>query len=99
LPASLLYFAECVLAHGKALPSVREKTLGKNGFAVTFFAMCGLPSVALGKSFAERKRAFAECTRHSANRLSPVVTQGFRELIDRKDQPNIQGSECLFLQI
>jgi hypothetical protein len=32
-----------------------------------------LPSAALGKGFAEGKVAFAECIRHSAKRLNPVV--------------------------
>ena len=62
---SLLYFAEGILAHGKvlpsarektlgkALPSAREKTLGKACFAVTTVAEWGLPSATLGKSFAE----------------------------------------------
>ena len=34
-----------------------------------------LPSAALGKGFAEGKVAFAECIRHSAKRLNPVVVQ------------------------
>ena len=33
-----------------------------------------LPSVTLGKEFAECKLSFAECNRHSAKRLNPVVT-------------------------
>jgi len=74
LPAALLYFAESVPAHGKALPSAREKALGKDGFAVNFFAECCLPSVALGKPFAECKMAFTKCSRHSANLLCPVVS-------------------------
>ena len=41
----LLYFAECDLAHGKALPSDREKALGKAGFAVTTVAVWSLPSM------------------------------------------------------
>ena len=45
LSVSLLYFAECDLAHGKALPSDREKALGKAGFAVTTVAVWSLPSM------------------------------------------------------
>ena len=33
-PSRLLYFAEWGLAHGKALPSVREMALGKACFAI-----------------------------------------------------------------
>ena len=32
-----------------------------------------LPSVTLGKEFAEYKLAFAECNRHSAKPVNPVV--------------------------
>jgi hypothetical protein len=32
-----------------------------------------LPSVTLGKAFAECKIAFAECLRHTAKELCPVV--------------------------
>jgi hypothetical protein len=37
------------------------------------FAERSLPSVTLGKAFAECKIAFAECVRHSAKELIPVV--------------------------
>ena len=37
----------------KALPSARQKTLGKDVFANAFFAECCLPSAALGGVFAE----------------------------------------------
>jgi hypothetical protein len=50
----------------KSLPSVRKKVLGKEPFADKVFAECSLPSVTLGKAFAECKLAFAECIRHSA---------------------------------
>ena len=36
--------------------------------------MCSLPSAALGKGFAECNLAFAECLRHSAKNLNPVVS-------------------------
>jgi hypothetical protein len=55
------------------LPSVRKKTLGKEPFADEIFAECSLPSVTLGKGFAECKIAFAECLRHSAKNAIPVV--------------------------
>jgi hypothetical protein len=35
------------------LPSAREKVLGKEGFADALFAKPSLPSVTLGKTFAE----------------------------------------------
>jgi hypothetical protein len=35
------------------LPSAREKVLGKEGFADALFAEPSLPSVTLGKAFAE----------------------------------------------
>jgi hypothetical protein len=55
------------------LPSVRKKALGKELFADEIFAECSLPSVTLGKAFAECKIAFAECLRHSAKNVIPVV--------------------------
>jgi hypothetical protein len=55
------------------LPSVRKKALGKEPFADEIFAECSLPSVTLGKAFAECKIAFAECLRHSAKNAIPVV--------------------------
>jgi hypothetical protein len=55
------------------VPSVRKKALGKEPFADEIFAECSLPSVTLGKAFAEYKIAFAECLRHSAKNAIPVV--------------------------
>ena len=43
-----------------ALPSARQKTIGKKPFGGCFFAELSLPSAALGKSFAECIWAFAE---------------------------------------
>jgi hypothetical protein len=57
----------------RSLPSAREKALGKEGFADALFAEPSLPSVILGKAFAECFQGFAECFRHSAKRLIPVV--------------------------
>jgi hypothetical protein len=67
------------------LPSVRKKALGKEPFADEIFAECSLPSVTLGKAFAECKIAFAECLRHSAKNAIPVVKLYSRE--------NFQGFE------
>ena len=64
-------FAECRHS-AKALPSARQKTLGKDAFADAFFAEWSLPSAALGKAFAECKLDFAECPWHSAKLLIPV---------------------------
>jgi hypothetical protein len=47
--------------------------LSKATFAVRGFAEWRLPSVTLGKGFAECKQAFAECNWHSAKPLNPVV--------------------------
>jgi len=60
-----------------SLPSV-PGALGKEGFADQIFAVCSLPGAALGKGqcgkgFAECNLAFAECLRHSAKNLNPVV--------------------------
>jgi hypothetical protein len=55
------------------LPSVRKKALDKEPFADEIFAEYSLPSVTLGKAFAECKIAFAECLRHSAKNAIPVV--------------------------
>jgi hypothetical protein len=59
------------------LPSARQKVLDKETAADVQFAERYLPSVTLGKlgkAFAECKIAFAECLRHTANELIPVVT-------------------------
>jgi hypothetical protein len=39
-----------------------------------------LPSVTLGKGFAECKIAFAVCLEHTAKKLIPVVSPGRRDL-------------------
>jgi hypothetical protein len=53
--------------------NTRQRTLCKEPFADEIFAECSLPSVTLGKAFAECKIAFAECLRHSAKNAIPVV--------------------------
>jgi len=60
------FFAECGVAHGKRLPSAREKALGIAGFAGRRKAVCASPSATLGDFFAECFPAFAECLWHSA---------------------------------
>jgi hypothetical protein len=57
-----------------SLPSARQKVLGKEAVADVQFAERSLSSVTLGKGFVECKIAFAECLRHSAKELCPVVT-------------------------
>jgi hypothetical protein len=47
--------------------------LGKDAVADVQFAERSLPSVTLGKAFAECKIAFAMCLRHTAKKLIPVV--------------------------
>jgi hypothetical protein len=58
---------------GKVFAECLKKTLGKEPFADEIFAECSLPSVTLGKAFAECKIVFAECLRHSAKNAIPVV--------------------------
>ena len=60
------------LALGK-LPSARYNALDKEVFADKLFTERPLPSVTLGKGFAECISAFAECLRHSAKKPPPVV--------------------------
>jgi len=60
-PSRFNFFAECGMAHGKGLPSAREKALGKAGFAGRRKAVCASPSATLGQQFAECFSAFAEC--------------------------------------
>ena len=55
------------------LPSARDLALGKAGFTVKKFDGASLPSVALGKRFAECMGVFAECMGHSAKRVAAVV--------------------------
>jgi hypothetical protein len=68
-------FAEC-------LPSARQIVLGKEAVADVQFTERSLPSVTLGKAFAECKFAFAVCLRHTAKELIPVVaTKNFISFI------------------
>ena len=57
----------------KALPSARYIALGKEPFADKSYAGGSLPSVTLGKLFAECKLGFAERLGHSAKNPCPVV--------------------------
>jgi hypothetical protein len=56
-----------------SLSSVREKTLGKEGFADALCVEPSLPSVTLGKGFAECFCGFAERFGHSAKPANPAV--------------------------
>ena len=56
------------------VPDKRHST--KSVLPINFFAVCALSSAALGKGFAECNIAFAECLRHSAKNLNPVVYRG-----------------------
>jgi hypothetical protein len=58
-----------------SLPSARQKVLGKEAVADVQFAERSLPSVTLGKVFAECFICFAECLRHSTKELCPVVSE------------------------
>jgi hypothetical protein len=74
-----------------SLPSVREKVLGKDVFADVLFAEPSLPSVTLGKAFAECFYVFAECFRHSAKRSIPVVSS-------TSASPIIGSKRCLTIK-
>jgi hypothetical protein len=69
----VFFVAECFLTLDKVFAECPKKALGKEPFADEIFAECSLPSVTLGKAFAECKIAFAECLRHSAKNAIPVV--------------------------
>jgi hypothetical protein len=47
--------------------------MGGTGFAGTIFGECCSPSATLGIPVAECFFGFAECLRHTANNLNPVV--------------------------
>jgi hypothetical protein len=74
----VFFFAECFLTLDKVFAECPKKVLGKEPFADEIFAECSLPSVTLGKGFTECKIAFAECLRHSAKNVIPVVREDFR---------------------
>jgi hypothetical protein len=61
------------LTLGKVFAECPKKALGKKHFADEIFAECYLPSVTLGKDFAECKIVFAKYLRHSAKNAIPVV--------------------------
>jgi hypothetical protein len=63
------------------LPSDRQKVLGKDVVADVQFAERSLPSVTLGKAFAECKIAFAVCLRHTTKKLIPVVIREPNKII------------------
>jgi hypothetical protein len=70
----VFFFAECFLTLGKVFA-------GKEPFADEIFAECSLPSVTLGKAFAECKIIFAECLRHSAKNVIPVVSDQWQATV------------------
>jgi hypothetical protein len=49
----VFFFPECFLTLGKVFAECPKKELGKKPFADEIFAECSLPSVTLGKAFAE----------------------------------------------
>ena len=59
---SFIFLPSVKMHTAQSLPSVRQKALGKAGFAVPLFAESSLPSATLGKPYAECNRAFAECS-------------------------------------
>jgi hypothetical protein len=65
------------------VPSARHKGLGKETAADVQFAERSLPSVTLGKAFAECKLAFVECLRHTTKELCPVVHVGVQRSYKR----------------
>jgi hypothetical protein len=53
--------------------SARQKVLGKEVVVDVHFTETSLPSVTLGKAFAECILGIAECFRHSTKKLFPVL--------------------------
>jgi hypothetical protein len=88
----------------KSLPSARQIVLGKEAVADVQFTERSLPSVTLGKAFAECKIAFAVCLRHTANELISVVNLGHGSpiilmiVIDVKINGNIYLNKVLLLK-
>jgi hypothetical protein len=58
----------------KTLSSARQKVFSKESIADIRFAKTSLPRVTLVNAFAECFLGFAECLKHSAKKLCPVVT-------------------------
>jgi hypothetical protein len=69
----VFFFAECFLTLGKVFAECPKKVLGKESFTDEIFAECSLPSVTLGKGFAECKIDFT-----STKNAIPVVMCGGR---------------------
>jgi hypothetical protein len=53
---------------------VFEKILDKKPFINKIFVRCSFPSITFDKDFAEYKKAFIECLRHSAKKTSSIVS-------------------------
>ncbi|KAL6624383.1 hypothetical protein ACP70R_031704 [Stipagrostis hirtigluma subsp. patula] len=73
LGAVTFFLPSAFLALGKVFAECAIKSSRQTSFAGQCFAETLLPSVTLGKAFAECILGFAECLGHSANSLSPVV--------------------------
>jgi hypothetical protein len=69
----VFFFVECFLTLGKVFAECPKKSTRQKPFADEIFAEGSLPSVTLGKAFAECKIAFAECLRHLTKNAIPVV--------------------------
>jgi hypothetical protein len=75
-----ILFAECHLVHSAKAPSTLpiaeclKKVLDKEVIVDVQFAELSLPSVTLGKTFAECFLGFDECCRHLAKKLIPIVS-------------------------
>jgi hypothetical protein len=74
----VLFFAESFSTLSKVFAECPIKVLDKEVFAYKIFIEYYLPSVTLDKGFAECKMTFAECLRHSAKNVIPVVVLGRR---------------------
>jgi hypothetical protein len=61
----VLFFGEYFLTLGKVL--------GNEPFTDKTIVECSMPSVTVGKDFAECKKAFVECLEHSTKNASLVV--------------------------
>jgi hypothetical protein len=83
------------------LPNARQKVLGKDVVADVQFAERSLPSVTLGKAFAECKIAFAVCLGHTGKELIPVVIRGgvgvsLTERVLRKEQNTVMSRDSTY---
>ena len=83
-PSRYFFFCRAsVLALGKVFAEYPIKTLDKETFADTVDAVCCLPSITLGKAFAECFLGFAVCPGHTAK---PLFSGSVFAIVEQMDQ-------------